>query len=273
METKNLSNLENIERVKGNVKIPIKLLLIEDNEMYSEGLAFLLRSNNIEVIVENSGEAALKIIFDLMPDAIVLDIMLSPYLDGFSLLTMLKQDIRVSHIPVILISAMSFPDKIEHGLALGANDYLVKPFKSEELILKINSLVNLSNNINKFAKTSSIINHISSLDPDQKLASEFSTLVAKIIADNDESSVPEIVKQLNVGYARLETVVKKIFKTTPVNFILKKRLERADLMLRNSNMSINNIAYSAGFKSTSYFCTTYKKHFGKSPLVNRNNKQ
>ena len=272
MENKNISNLENLERVKSNVKNPIKLLLIEDNEMYSEGLAFLLRSKNIEVHTVNSGESALEVIYELKPDAIVLDIMLSPYLDGFSLLTILKQDMRVAHIPVILISAMSFPDKIEQGLALGANDYLVKPFKSEELILKINSLVNLSSNISKYSQNDSVIGHIYSLDPDQKLASEFSTIVTKLLAENNDITVPEIVKQLNIGYARLESVVKKIFKTTPVTFIMKKRLERADLMLRNSNMSINNIAFTSGFKSTSYFCTSYKKHFGKSPLMCRNNK-
>lgn len=273
MEMKNVSNLEHLEKVKSNVKNPIKLLLIEDNEMYSEGLAMLLRSSNIEVHVENSGEAALEVVFNLKPDAIVLDIMLSPYLDGFSLLSKLKQDLRVAHIPVILISAMSFPDKIEQGLALGANDYLVKPFKSEELILKVNSLVNLSKNISKYSDRESIAGHISTLDPDQNLASEFSSLVSKIIAENIDITVPELVAKLSVGYARLESVVKKIYKTTPVAFILTKRLERADLMLRNSNMTINSIAYAAGFKSTSYFCTTYKKHFGKSPLANRNNKE
>ena len=273
MAAKNLSNLENLERIKSNITNSIKLLLIEDNEMYSEGLALLLRTSNIDVQVVNSGEAALEIVFEMKPDAIVLDIMLSPYLDGFTLLTKLKQDLRVSHIPVILISAMSFPDKIEQGLALGANDYLVKPFKSEELILKVNSLVSLSRNISNYSDRESIASHISTLDPDQKLANEFSALVSKIIADNVDITVPEIVASLSVGYARLESVVKKVYKTTPVAFILTKRLERADLMLRNSNMSINSIAYAAGFKSTSYFCTTYKKHFGNSPLANRNNKE
>ena len=270
MEVKNLSNLENLNRIKDNITSSIKLLLIEDNEMYSEGLAFLLRSNNIEVSVANTGEIAMEMIYDLKPDAIVLDVMLSPYLDGFSLLTKIKQDVKLSHIPVILISSMNFPDKMEQGLALGANDFLIKPFKSEELILKINSLVNLCANVKRFLQTSSIVNEISAFDPDQKLASSFSSLVSKLIADNEEISVPEIVIKLAVGYARLEGVVKKIYKTTPVNYILVKRLERADLMLRHSNMSINSIAATAGFKSTSYFCTTYKKHFGKSPLANRN---
>ena len=272
METKNVTNLDHLERVKSNVKSPIKLLLVEDNEMYSEGLAFLLRSKNIEVHIVNSGELALETIYDLKPDAVVLDIMLSPYLDGFSLLTILKQDMRVAHIPVILISAMAFPDKIEQGLALGANEYLVKPFKSEELILKINSLVNLSNNISRYSQNESVIDNIYNLDPDYKLASEFSSAITKILAENKDISIPEIVKELNVGYARLESVVKKVYKTTPVTFIMKKRLERADLMLRNSNMSINNIAFTSGFKSTSYFCTSYKKHFGKSPLMSRNNR-
>ena len=271
MESKKIAELNSLDKISGLITSPIKVLLVEDNEMYAEGLSHLLSSSKLDMHVANSGENALEILFDLKPEVIVMDIMLGPYMDGYSLLKTIKQDIRSAHIPVILISAMAFPDKIEHGLALGANDYMVKPFKSTELILKIISLVKLRDNISKFSATESVAEHINLLDFDQKLAADFLNIVSKTIADNVETSIPEITKQLGVGYAKLEAVVKKIYKCTPVSFVLTKRLERADLMLRNSNMTINNIAIATGFNSTSYFCTAYKKHFGKSALANRNN--
>jgi len=260
------------KKISNDILQPIRVLLIEDNELYADGLSNLLETRNIDVNLAISGEKALEVIHEFNPEVIVMEIMIGPYIDGYSLLTTLKQDLRTAHIPVILISTMNFPDKIEKGLELGANDYLVKPFNSNELVFKILSLVKLRDSILKYQDISNVAGKIGLLDIDQKLASDFSNLVAKMIANNIDTSIPEITKQLNVGYAKLETIVKKFHQCTPVSFILTKRLERADLLLRNSNINISNIALATGFKSTSYFCTAYKKHFGKSALANRNSK-
>jgi len=229
----------------------------------------MLSENNFDVVAVYSAEVAYQQLFDTMPDIIILDVVLSPNIDGFSFLNIIKTDLRVAHIPVIIIASHTLQDKIHHGLSLGASDFLIKPFKVEDLVIKINSLLRLKENITRYILSKSVLSHISAKDSNHKLITEFTLMVQALIADNKDASIPDIVKTLGIGYSKLEEIVKKVFDTTPVTYILSKRLEKADLMLRNSNMSINDIAFAAGFHSASYFCTCYKKIFGTTPLQNR----
>lgn len=262
-----MSGLEDVRNLVE--KNPISVLLIEDNAIYAEGLSYLLSNSNITVMPASSGEQAMVILSGVLPDIIVLDIMLGDKMSGFDFLTILKQNVKYRHIPVILISALSHVDKIQEGLKLGANDYLTKPLRTEELILKIINLVMITKKNNDFSANENIMDQITEMDIEYKLSLDFVTIVTNIVNTGEDTTVLKIVNQLNTNYTRLDAVVKKYLHKTPVNYILMKRLQRADLMVRNSNISINNIAYSAGFKSTSYFCTAYKKHFGKTPLETR----
>ncbi|MEI6184708.1 MAG: response regulator [Bacteroidota bacterium] len=257
--------------IQDNTNTKTKIFLIEDNELYSQGLTYMLSDSNFDVTPVYSAEEAYQMLFSTMPDIIILDVILSQNIDGFSFLNVIKNDIRVAHIPVIVISSMSLNDKITQALTLGASDYLVKPFKVDDLVIKINSLIQLRDNIIRHISSRSVISQISEMDSHHKLITEFTLHVQELIAENKDASIPEIVKSLGVGYAKLEEIVKKVFDMTPITYILTKRLEKADLMLRNSNMSINDIANSAGFHSASYFCTSYKKAFGITPLQNRKN--
>ena len=249
-----------------------KILLVEDNELYSQGLAYMLSEKNLEIQTVPSAEDAFNSLPEFCPDLILLDVILKPSLDGFAFLNIIKKDIHFAHIPVILISTSSQQDKLSYGLSLGASDFLIKPFKIDELILKINSLLQLRNDIIKHAIAAPVINQITSKDIHHKVIKEFALLVQDAISENQDLTIPEIVKTLNVSYAKLEEIVKKVFNLTPVTYILNKRLEKSELMLRNSNMAINDIALAAGFHSTSYFCTCYKKAFGITPLQSRKSK-
>ena len=250
--------LENLSEL---INDPINLLLVEDNEMYADALQLLLSKKTINVKSVLSAEDAITMLVDYKPDLIILDIMLGDNMSGFEFLSFLKQRIQYAHIPVIIISALSHQDKITEGLSLGANDYLVKPFKSIELILKIINLAKLKINFNKHKHIEPIEHLIAELDESYKLSLDFAAMVSSNIQQNIDFNVSCIVKKLGTNNTKLEDVVHKYFYKNPVKYILTKRLERADLMIRNSNIAINNIAYQCGFKSTSYFCTAYKHHF------------
>ena len=257
-----MTALENICEL---ITQPIKVLLVEDNELYADALNILLTKGTITVKSVNSAEIAMGILDNLNPNVIVLDVMLGDKMSGFEFLSFLKQQIKYAHIPVIIISALSHQDKITEGLSLGANDYLVKPFKSIELILKIINLSKIKYNTTKHLNNEPILNQIAVLDVDYKLSLDFAAMVSGFIQQNIDFKVSDIVKKLGTNNSKLEEVVKKYFHKPPVQYILTKRLERADLMLRNSNIAINNVAYQCGFKTTSYFCTTYKRHFNCTP--------
>ena len=259
-----------LENISDLIEQPIHVLLVEDNEVYADALNVLLNKGSISVKSLRSAEAAMEILDEYNPNVIILDIMLGDNMSGFEFLSFLKQQSKYAHIPVILISALSHYDKITEGLSLGANDYLVKPFKSLELILKIVNLSKLKHQYNKHINNQPIQTQIDILDANYKLYLDFASLVSSLIQQNIEFKVSEIVKKLGTNNSKLEDVIKEYYNIPPVKYILIKRLERADLMLRNSNIAINNIAYECGFKSTSYFCTAYKRHFNYTPLEARN---
>ena len=101
------------------------------------------------------------------------------------------------------------------------------------------------------------------------MSTKFVNLINDTVKKGSDITIKEIVKKLNTNTSKLDTIVKKYHQTTPVKYILIKRLNRADLLIRNSNVSIINISAECGFKSVTYFCTAYKRLYGKTPLEAR----
>ncbi len=260
------------ETKKRIIKEPVEILLVEDNADYSANLAGLLLKENIKVAIVPSAELGIEYLKKNEPDVIVLDIMLGEKMNGFDFISYLKSSRKYPHIPVIFISALSHQDKIDEGLSLGANDFLVKPFRVAELSYKIINLARLKKSVVKKHNNEHILEQVSDLDHDYKLSQQFVAEVTEIVNNSLDMTVTDIVKKLNTNFTKLDLVIKKYHLQTPVNFILAKRLQRADLMLRNSNISINHIAFQCGFNSTSYFCTAFKKHYEKSPMQARKGK-
>ena len=260
--------MEEVKTIIG--KHPISVLVIEDNEIFSDGLSVLLSNNNINVLTVVSAEDGIAKLEDDKPDVLLLDIMLGDGMDGLDCLTFLKRDVRFQHIPVIIISALSKIDNINLGLSLGANDYLTKPFSAEELIMKIANLAYITQKAKNYNNHLQIVDQVTELDADYKLSLQFAELVMVEVNSGRPILVKEIARRLNTTYTKLDIVIKKYYNKTPVNYILLKRLQRADLMVRTSNMTIKDIAYNTGFNSVTYFCTAYKTHFGMSPLESRN---
>lgn len=129
-----------------------KILIVEDNKSLRETVSEALSiSHNVKAV--DNGILALDYLKTTIPDLILLDVMLPFPIDGFSILRILKNDTRLSSIPVILMSALNSDEKITTGLEMGANDYIVKPFRMQEMSLKIRNLITIKNSIvNKMEK-------------------------------------------------------------------------------------------------------------------------
>jgi DNA-binding response OmpR family regulator len=113
-----------------------KILIVEDNKELRESLEESL-SFTYKIIAVANGIECIEMLKKEIPGLILLDLMLPFPFDGFSILRILKNDPQLVGIPVIIMSAINSEDKINLGLELGANDYLVKPIKINELVLKI----------------------------------------------------------------------------------------------------------------------------------------
>jgi DNA-binding response OmpR family regulator len=115
---------------------PKKILIIEDELDFCAAVKLLLESNGYSVIQARDGLTGLMMARKEHPDLVLLDLLL-PKLDGFKILRFLKFDDKYKKIPIIIISAMASMQSRNQGLELGADDYLIKPFKSEDLLNSI----------------------------------------------------------------------------------------------------------------------------------------
>jgi PleD family two-component response regulator len=122
-----------------------RVLVVDDEEHIRRILKFQLEKNGYEVVTAENGEEALKLVRRSVPDLILLDLMM-PKIDGFEVCRQLRADFQTSQIPIIMLTAKSdLPDKIK-GLQGGANDYLVKPYSNEELLLRVYNVLEWSQN-------------------------------------------------------------------------------------------------------------------------------
>ncbi|NQT30530.1 MAG: response regulator [Candidatus Saganbacteria bacterium] len=116
------------------------MLLVEDEEDMLKAIRLRLEANGYEVIPACDGQEALMKARTEKPDLIILDIML-PKMDGFKVCRMLKFDEKYQNIPIVVVSAKTQKADIERGKEMGADAYITKPFKSEELLKTINELL------------------------------------------------------------------------------------------------------------------------------------
>ena len=129
-------------------KMKIRIGVIEDNQVNIDLIRYQLKVEDFEVFVEKTGKKGLKMIKDQKPDLILLDIGL-PDIDGFELCKTLRSDESTKNYPIIMLTArIEDSDRIE-GLKLGADDYITKPYNTEELILRIRNLLKRSGDYKK----------------------------------------------------------------------------------------------------------------------------
>jgi diguanylate cyclase (GGDEF)-like protein len=125
------------------IKDAHKVLVVDDEEHIRKILQFQLEKNGFTVVTADNGETALQMVHRELPDLIILDLMM-PKMDGFEVCERLRGDFHTNRIPIIMLTAKSdLPDRIK-GLREGANDYLVKPYSNEELLLRVTNVLDWS---------------------------------------------------------------------------------------------------------------------------------
>ena len=247
------------------------ILLVDDNEDFRTFMKDCLK-DKYRLVEAEDGVEAWKIIPELQPDMIISDIMM-PNMDGNQLCIAIKNDLRTSHIPVILLTAQTAEEQKIEGLETGADDYITKPFNLNILLLRINKLIE-----NQKQRQD---NFIQQIDPapsqiaitslDEKLIAQAIEYVEKNI-DRSELSVEELSRELGMSRVHLYKKLTAITGRSPVEFIRIIRLKRAAQMLRESQLNVSEIAYSVGFNNPKYFSRYFKDEFGVLPSDYKNQK-
>jgi DNA-binding response OmpR family regulator len=120
--------------------MPKKILIVDDEPSIVAPLQFLMEKNGYQVRVATSGEEALEIVAKYRPDLVLLDVML-PGLSGFDVCRMIRENADLAGTRIILVTALGRRVNVAKGMALGADDYIVKPFANQELVAKVKQLL------------------------------------------------------------------------------------------------------------------------------------
>lgn len=256
---------------------PFKILLVEDNENLRDYIQLII-GEKYEVSTTENGKIAWEYLATHeLPDLIVSDIMM-PEMDGYQLLTKLKDDDRFRGTPVIMLTALAdLKDKLK-ALRIGVDDYMLKPFEEEELLARIDNLLRNSWERKLFyqkgvgdtseeptgsEKKEAPIKNISS--DDSKWLKEVEQIVEKEITSFGFTAA-QLADHLAMSKRSLELKLKSITGLTPRKYIQEIRFNQARQLLENGETkSVKMLAYKMGLKDTSHFSKLYKKRFGKSP--------
>ena len=249
-----------------------KVLVVEDNE---ELLALMLQvlSKNYHVFTAKNGKQAMNIIMKEKLDLVVSDVMM-PIMDGIELTKQLKEDKRFWQLPVILLTAKNKEEDKTEAYAAGADAYITKPFKFEELEVRINALLanrkkmieKIQTEISLQANTESekqAAIHLS--NPDQAFITRATEIVMQHLSDGDYNR-ESFAKDMAMGESTLYNKVKATTGQTVIAFITSIRLKEAQRIIRsNPNILISDVATQVGFNTPKYFSKCFKKEFGIFP--------
>jgi signal transduction histidine kinase/ligand-binding sensor domain-containing protein/CheY-like chemotaxis protein/AraC-like DNA-binding protein len=243
----------------------MKVLIVEDND---DLLNFMKRtlSNDFKVYTATDGVKAWEFISKQIPDMVVSDIMM-PNMDGFELCKIMKSTYETSHIPIVLLTALSEKTNYLHGLGLGADDYLTKPFDMNLLIQRIKSIIRNREVVRekalRFIKCESS-EHIFANELNDKFIKRILEVVKANIS-NAAFDKEEFASAMNVSSSLLYKKIKSLTDQSPIDFIKTVRLNHAVELLHSGNYTVTEVSELCGFSSVGYFSTVFKKHFGKSP--------
>jgi len=259
----NISSPKPFDNILSSGKKP-SVLVIDDNE---ELLGFISETLTGEFITvtARSGEEGLEKINEQLPDLIISDVMM-PGIDGFELCRKLKNDIKTSHIPVILLTAKSGEESEYEGLMTGADYFIEKPFFPHILNKLIdNILATRKNLIERFKSDITMMpGETAYSDSDRELIEKLTSLIRTNI-DKENLDVTFLVNGAGISRSLLHMKLKNLTGCSATEFIRSIRLREAVKLIAEGKCNISEAAYRTGFSSPAYFTRRFKEFFGTSP--------
>lgn len=249
-----------------------KLLIVDDSEEIRQYLASIF-ANEYELSEAITGADGLKMARTVMPDLIISDVMM-PEMDGLTFCHTLKNDIAISHIPIILLTARSGEPFLMEGLRTGADAYLTKPFNAEELRLRVTNLLKTRQRFQEtFGKQMRLDPERIEVESVDKEFLEQVLAIAEREVANADYKVDTFARDMAVSRTLLFNKLKALTGQTPSKFLKHFRLKRAVQLLEDSDYRIQQIATMTGFRDERYFSECFKTAYGRAPLAFRQAKR
>jgi len=241
------------------------VLIAEDNPDLREFLESLISPEYNVMAVEN-GKLAWEQIQKKNPDLVLSDIVM-PEMSGNELCAKIKDDNRLCHIPVILLTAKTSIDEKIEGLENGADVYIGKPFRIDEVMLSIRNLLHTREVIRDYFRSPDPEDNIEGLNinsKDRKFLEDLTDLMEKELS-NAELSIDDLTVAMGFSRTALFVKIKGLTGMSPNEFIRSYRFKVAARMIVEGEVGLTEISDICGFASYSYFSKAFKKHFGLNP--------
>lgn len=253
-----------LETGSGNKEISATVLIVEDNVELADYLKLELKKS-YHVLQADNGKEGYKIATEMLPDVIITDVIM-PEMDGFQFCKLIKSNPVTSHIPLLMLTAKASIENRIEGLENGADAYMVKPFDTKLLTLRLKQLVTSRQLIfdKYFAAISGNQDTVNTTSVDRNFIEKLLSYVNENISNSD-LNVEELAAHLSLSRSQLYRKVKALTGETVNEFIRKIRLERAKQILEQGHANISEASYAVGFTSPSYFSKCFKAHFGVLP--------
>ena len=240
------------------------LLVVEDNPDIRDFIVSCF-AEEYRVLTAGDGSEGFEVATHRIPDLIISDIMM-PETDGITLCSMLKKDLRTSHIPVILLTARTSVIFKRSGLESGADDYVTKPFTSNMLQLRVRNLLDARKKMQAYFVRNNKVNPeevILTSQDDEFLASCLKCVEEHL--GNSEFNVEAFVRHMGMSRSVLYKKLKGLTGQSITEFVRSIRIKRAGQLLLQDRYNISEVAYTVGFSDLKYFRSCFRKQFQMSP--------
>ncbi|WP_245224767.1 two-component regulator propeller domain-containing protein [Pseudozobellia sp. WGM2] len=247
-----------------NTDLKQKVLVVDDNVELRKYLVDYL-SGFYKVYEAENGKEALKMCRQIKPTICISDIMM-PVMTGLEFCKRLKNDQFISHIPVVLLTALSDnKDKVK-GYGTGADGYLVKPFDPSLLKTMIENIIKSRLDLKaKFSdETESEVSLLTHSPVDEQLMRKISGLIDKNL-DRADLSTTFLCQELGMSSSKLYQKIKELTDLAPKEFIRTVRLKKSATLLKTKKYNVSEVTTLIGFNDPLYFSRCFKKQFGYPP--------
>lgn len=247
---------------------PYTILITEDDD---EVRCFLERelSLHFKIRTAANGKEALRVLEEEEISLVVSDVMM-PEMNGFELCRTIKSQLPFSHIPVILLTALTDERQRIFGITGGADDYIQKPFHTDYVKIKIIHLLQERQKLRERLLEKLRDNKLLLSEPekvesiDDAFLRKFAEQIEAVYAD-PEYNVEKLSETLGLSRGHLHRKIKELTGTAPVEFLRTYRLNKATQLLRQNAYTVSEVAYRTGFSSPAYFSKCFKAVYGVTP--------
>ncbi len=247
------------------------ILIVEDNTELRNYLKEELK-NDYKILTAKNGIEGLKLAQEFLPNVIMTDIIM-PEMDGYLFCKHIKEDMRTSHIPLLMLTAKARIENRMEGIEIGADAYMVKPFDMRLLKLRLSQLITSRQLIfNKyFSFITDAPNNVISTSPDKEFIEKVLNYINVNLGDPD-LNVESLASELNLSRSQFYRKIKALTNQTANEFLRNIRLQKAKQIIEMGNNNISEVCYDVGFSSPSYFAKCFKNYFGILPTEVKSSK-